>query len=85
MLDREEDKKSSFWEAAHPVPAASGLTFFGDGTAFVRGASHAAVAARKPAMFPDLSSPRLPNLTGPVLALLRWLAALALAAVALNG
>lgn len=37
-------------------------------------------------MFPDPTSPRLPAmLTGPALALLRWLAALALAAVALNG
>ncbi len=36
-------------------------------------------------MFPDQSSPRLPNLTGTVLTLLRWLAALGLAAVALNG
>lgn len=38
-------------------------------------------------MFPEpSSSPRLPvALTGPILALLRWLVALALAYVALNG
>lgn len=37
-------------------------------------------------MFPDPTSPRLPvALTGPILTLLRWLAALALAYVAMNG